>query len=103
MEASAAIIRDLTGLLGEGGLLHAPRDTEKYERGYRYGRGRALAIARPNTLTGLRSVVRYCYAHDLRIIAQGANTGLVGASTPDPSGALTDLKGLRKDNSGVDL
>lgn len=97
MRASAAIIRDLTGLLGEGGLLHAPPDAEKYERGYRYGRGRALAIARPNTLTGLRSVVRYCYAHDLRIIAQGANTGLVGASTPDPSGAelLVSLDRLR--------
>lgn len=97
MRASAAIIRDLTGLLGEGGLLHAPSDTGNYDRGYRYGHGRALAVARPDTLAGLRSVVRYCYANDLRIIAQGANTGLVGASTPDDSGAelLVSLDRLR--------
>ncbi len=97
MRASAAIIRDLTGLLGENGLLHALPDTEKYDRGYRYGRGRALAVARPDTLAGLRSVVRYCYANDLRIIPQVANTGLVGASTPDESGAelLVSLDRLR--------
>lgn len=78
MRASAAVIRDLAGLLGEGGLLHAPSDTGKYDSGYRYGRGRALAVARPDTLAGLRSVVRYCYENDLRIIAQGASTGLLG-------------------------
>lgn len=84
--ASAAVIRDLVALLGEGGVLHGSPDTGTYERGYRYGSGRALAVARPATVAELRSVVRYCHANDLRIIAQGANTGLVGASTPDPSG-----------------
>ncbi|MGH8327646.1 MAG: FAD-binding oxidoreductase, partial [Steroidobacteraceae bacterium] len=97
MRTAAAVIRDLTGLLGEGGLLHALPDTQRYERGYRYGRGRALAIARPNTLAALRTVVRYCHANDLRIIPQGANTGLVGASTPDDSGGelLVSLERLR--------
>jgi FAD/FMN-containing dehydrogenase len=84
--ACPAVIRDLMGLLGEGGVLHGSPDTEKYERGYRYGFGRALAVARPATVAELRSVVRYSHANDLCIIAQGANTGLVGASTPDRSG-----------------
>jgi FAD/FMN-containing dehydrogenase len=97
--ASTAVIRDLLGLLDEGGVLHARSDVEKYERGYRYGSGSALAVARPATIEELREVVRYCYAHDLRIIAQGANTGLVGASTPDDSGAelvvgLDRLRGI---------
>lgn len=97
--ACAAVIRDLIGLLGESGVLHASPDTEKYERGYRYGSGRALAVARPATIAELRSVVRYAHANDLRIIAQGANTGLVGASTPDPSGSelvvsLDRLRGI---------
>lgn len=86
MSASRALIRDLAGLLGDGGALHAERDLERYERGYRYGAGRAASVARPATLSELRALVRYCYARDLRIIAQGANTGLVGASTPDASG-----------------
>jgi FAD/FMN-containing dehydrogenase len=86
MTASAGVIRDLIGVLGESGILHSPAESEKYERGYRYGSGRALAIARPATVTELAALVRYCYAHGLRIVAQGANTGLVGASTPDESG-----------------
>ena len=99
MVAPTAVIGDLLALLGEGGVLHACPDTNKYERGYRYGSGRALAVARPATVAELRSVVRYCYAHELRIIAQGANTGLVGASTPDESGrelvvSLDRLRGI---------
>lgn len=101
---SPAAIRDLRGLLGERGVLHAGSDTERYERGYRYGSGRALAVARPATVAELREVVRYCHAHELRIIAQGANTGLVGASTPDESGGelvvnLDRLRGIE----GVDV
>jgi FAD/FMN-containing dehydrogenase len=93
------VIRDLIELLGEGGVLDARSDVEKYERGYRYGCGRALAVARPATVAQLREVVRFCHAHELRIIAQGANTGLVGASTPDDSGAelvvsLDRLRGI---------
>jgi FAD/FMN-containing dehydrogenase len=74
-------------------------DTEKYERGYRYGVGRALAIARPATVAELTQVVRYCYACELKIVPQGANTGLVGASTPDGCGeqlvvSLDRLRGV---------
>ena len=61
----------------------APSDgLERYERGYRYGTGRALAVVRPATTGDVRAVVRYCYAHDIRIVPQGANTGLVAAATP---------------------
>ena len=93
------MIRDLLELLGDGGVLHKPADVEKYERGYRYGSGRALAVARPATVAELRDAVRFCYVHDVRIIAQGANTGLVGASTPDDSGkelvvSLDRLRGV---------
>ncbi len=93
------VIRDLVGVLGEGGVLSTAADTGKYERGYRYGSGRALAVARPATVAELRALVRYCFAQDLRMIPQGANTGLVGASTPDDSGdelvvSLDRLRGL---------
>jgi FAD/FMN-containing dehydrogenase len=97
--SSNALVRDFVKLFGERCVVHAHPDIEKYERGYRYGAGQALAVARPGTVGELRSIVRYCYAHDLRMIAQGANTGLVGASTPDQSGAelvvsLDRLRGI---------
>ena len=95
----AGVIRDLQRLLGSAGVVESSQDLEKYERGHRYGAGRALAIARPGSLAELRSVVRYCFAQDLKLLAQGANTGLVGASTPDESGeqlvaSLERLRGL---------
>ena len=100
MSAQAdSVIRDLTRELGSAGIVHDPADAEFYERGYRYGSGRALAVVRPATLAELRAVVRYCFAHDLQIIPQGANTGLVGASTPDQTGeqlvvSLDRLRGV---------
>lgn len=95
----SGMLRDLSGILGEAGILHSPQDTEQYERGYRYGSGRALAIARPATVAELSGLVRYCYAHSVKIVPQGANTGLVGSSTPDESGlqlvvSLDRLRGV---------
>ena len=96
---STGVVRDLNGILGAGGVLSCSADREKYERGYRYGSGRALAVARPATVAELRAVVRYCFAHEIRIVPRGANTGLVGASTPDESGeelvlSLDRLRGV---------
>lgn len=94
-----SVIRDLVGELGPAGVVQDCADAERYERGYRYGSGRALAIARPASVAELRAVVRYCFAHDLKMVPQGANTGLVGASTPDLSGdqvvlSLDRLRGI---------
>ena len=99
MTPSAGLIQDLTRLVGEAGVVKSAADTEKYERGYRYGAGRALGIARPASVAELAAVVRYCFAHELKIVPQGANTGLVGASTPDTSGdqlvvSLDRLRGV---------
>ena len=94
-----SLIRDLSALVGEDAILHSPADTQNYERGYRYGAGRARAVVRPATVDQLAAVVRYCYAQDVRMVAQGANTGLVGSSTPDTSGeqlvvSLDRLRGV---------
>jgi FAD/FMN-containing dehydrogenase len=83
---SEAVARDLIGLLGDGSIVRDDADRSRYERGYRYGSGRALAIVRPASTQDVASLLRYCYRHDIRVVAQGANTGLVAASTPDESG-----------------
>ena len=49
--------------------------------------GRALAVVRPGSTAEVAAVVRACAAHGTAIVAQGGNTGLVGASIPDASGA----------------
>ena len=49
-------------------------------------RGRALAVVRPASTAEVAVVVTVCAAHGAAIVAQGGNTGLVGASVPDASG-----------------
>jgi len=90
-------VSDLQQLIGADGVLAPSDGLERYERGYRYGTGRALAVARPATTGELRAVVRYCFAKDVRIVSQGANTGLVAAATPDSTGdqLILSLERLR--------
>jgi FAD/FMN-containing dehydrogenase len=49
-------------------------------------RGRALAVVRPASTNEVAAAVKACVAHGTGIVAQGGNTGLVGASVPDESG-----------------
>ena len=59
--------------------------------------GRALAVVRPGSTAEVAAVVRACATHGVAIVAQGGNTGLVGASVPDASGTQV-LLSLRRMN-----
>ena len=83
--------QDLTNLLGEGALLTEASDLEKYETGWRYGTGKARLVVRPATTAEVAHVLGLCHERGLRLIPQGANTGLVGASVPDGSGDMVVL------------
>ncbi|MDR0225380.1 MAG: FAD-binding oxidoreductase [Burkholderiaceae bacterium] len=74
----------LRAIVGERGLLQGA-DMASYEQGARYGLGRALCVLRPDSVEQVQAVVRWCAARGVRLVPQGANTGLVGASTPDDS------------------
>ena len=85
------LLADLSAVLGPNGLLHSDQDLGGYESGARYGHGRALAVARPADEQEVSAVLRFCYRHRIRLVPQGANTGLVGSSTPDESGDMLVL------------
>ncbi len=57
-----------------------------FENGYRYGKGNAQAILKPETNSEVSQILAYCNKHNISVVAQGGNTGLTGASTPDTSG-----------------
>jgi FAD/FMN-containing dehydrogenase len=84
-------IGELGALLGAGAVLREAADLEKYETGWRYGKGRALAVVRPSTTREVAEVMACCHRRGLRVVPQGANTGLVGASVPDASGEMVVL------------
>lgn len=53
--------------------------------------GRALAVVRPADTDEVRAVVGWARRHRTSLVPQGANTGLVGASTPPPTGRCVVL------------
>jgi len=85
------LAEELSALLGPGAVLSDPSDLEKYETGWRYGKGKALLMARPASTGEVVATLAFCRRHGLRVLAQGANTGLVGASVPDSSGRMVVL------------
>ncbi|MFX4948655.1 hypothetical protein ABTC19_19120, partial [Acinetobacter baumannii] len=69
----------------------ARADLAGYEQGARYGQGRAAMLIRPADPAGVAAAVKAYRVAGLPIVAQGANTGLVAASTPDASGTQVVL------------
>ncbi|HET7746835.1 MAG TPA: FAD-binding oxidoreductase [Vicinamibacteria bacterium] len=85
------IIQALVEMLGPDAVVTEPHERARYEQGWRYGRGTALAAVRPSTTEGVARVMAFAAGRGIRVLAQGANTGLVGASTPDGSGEMLVL------------
>lgn len=81
----------LAGLVGQANVYADPADKARYETGARYGDGKAALVVRPGSAAEVAAVVRYCVDTGTPLIAQGANTGLVAASTPDASGTQVVL------------
>jgi len=86
-----ALLASLRALLGEDAVVVEPHELERYEKGWRYGRGKALAAVRPSCTEDVSRLLRLASANGVRVVAQGGNTGLVGASTPDGSGEMLVL------------
>ncbi len=93
-----SFIDALAQVVGARGLLQGS-DMQPYETGARYGQGAALCVVRPASSDEVSAVVRLCAAHGMKVVPQGANTGLVGASSPDGSHrqVLLSLGRLRGD------
>ncbi len=87
----ASVVSTLAGMLGEDAVVTEPHELARYEQGWRYGQGKALAAVRPSRTEDVARVLAFATAEGIRVLAQGANTGLVGASTPDASGKMLVL------------
>jgi FAD/FMN-containing dehydrogenase len=74
-------------------------DLSAYELDWRKRwRGKALAVVRPGNTAEVAAVVRACAKHQVAIVPQGGNTGLVGGGVPDDSGTqvLLSLQRLNR-------
>lgn len=100
--AADGLAETLAERLGPGGVLTDPSDLARFETGWRYGQGRARLACRPRTVDEVVFVVQTANAHGAPMLPAGANTGLVGASVPDDSGAMVVLS-LERLDSRIEL
>jgi len=76
-------VDELARELGRAAVLRAGRDdTTRYVTPARGPVGAEVDVVRPASTDEVRHVVRWARDHRIRLLPQGANSGLVGASTP---------------------
>lgn len=97
-----ALVQALRSALGERGVLESPEDRARFETGWRYGKGTARCVARPDSTAQVAETLRICARHGARVVPQGANSGLVASSTPDASGSMVVLS-LERLNRTIDV
>ena len=83
MTNSQEMLRQLAGIVGDKQVLTHADDKAWYTKGFRVGRGEALAVVLPQNLLQLWQSLQVCVAQDAIILMQASNTGVTGGSTPD--------------------
>lgn len=97
-------IRKLEGIVGKKHVLTQEHKTERYRKGFRSGRGKALAVVFPGSLLEQWRIFKTCVEADKIIIMQAANTGLTEGSTPsgdDYDRDIVIISTLRQDKIQV--
>jgi FAD/FMN-containing dehydrogenase len=88
-------IADLRGLFS-GRLLTEAAEMAPFLVDWRkQWRGRALAVAQPDSPNDVAAIVGWCAGHNIPIVPQGGNTGMSGGATPDPGGTAVLLSLVR--------
>ena len=86
------LLARLRAAVGDDHVLTAPADVAPYVVDWTgVHRGRALAVVRPGSTAEVAAVVAACHRTRTPVVPQGGNTGLVGGSVPDGSGAAVVL------------
>ena len=83
MNIKSTIVQDLETISGSKYILTSDWKKQHYSKGWRYGEGEALAVAKPGTLIEIWKILKVCVEADIIVIMQAANTGLTGGSTPN--------------------
>ncbi len=102
LERAAACLAELQHLLGMRRILVDAVDCAIFTKGARYGDGTCRAVLRPESHEQVVEIVRICAQYQQALILQGANTGLVAASTPDHSHRFMILS-LGRLNQYIDI
>mgnify|MGYP001246810055 CR=1 FL=1 len=77
------LFQELILIVGENNILRDPTDLEKYYKDWRgFYKNKCLCVVFPKNTDVLQDIVKYCYKRNIKIVPQGGNTSLTGASVP---------------------
>ncbi len=98
MSNAAAFASEAQALLGPRGFTCDPELLEPWLTDWR-GRftGKALGLASPASTEQVSQFVKLCAKHNVPVVPQGGNSGMVGGATPDKAGNSV-LLSLRRMN-----
>ncbi|MCV0427725.1 MAG: FAD-binding oxidoreductase, partial [Roseibium sp.] len=75
------------GMIGTANVLTTPDDQAPYLTEWRdLYQGSTPMVLRPGNTEEVSAVMAYAYKHDLKVVPQGGNTGLVGGQIPQETG-----------------
>lgn len=97
-------------LIGAANVMTTLEDQVPYLKEWRdLYKGVTPMVLRPGNVEEVSSVMRYAYEHDIKIVPQGGNTGLVGGQIPQETGdeivlSLSRLNKIRSvDSAGFTI
>ena len=80
-------ISELKAVVGDGAWIVDPHETEPYTRDWRaLWPGTTPIVLLPHSAEEVSAIIKTCTHHNLAVVPQSGNTGLVGGGTPDSSG-----------------
>jgi glycolate oxidase subunit GlcD len=90
--------RELAALVGAEHVF-TPEESSQYNADASARRGitgRAQAVVLPGSTEEVAAVMRWCYEHDVPLVARGGGTGLTGGAVPSEGGVVCSLERMRR-------
>lgn len=89
---------ELSRVVGAEHVLEAPAGSRynRDESRRRGVQGRAEAVVLPGSAEEVAAVLRWCYEHDVPIVARGGGTGMMGGAVATHGGVVCSLERLRR-------
>jgi glycolate oxidase len=82
VERKAAVVADLSALLGAANVLHTPYDLMLYEYDASIDRARPDIVVLPATAEEIATIVKIASHYHVPVVPRGAGTGLSGGAIP---------------------
>ena len=77
------LFNDLTKIVGKKNIITNDEDLAIYNNDWRgFYNNKSLCVLFPDKLEIIKKIVTYCYKKNIKIVPQGGNTSLTGASVP---------------------